>query len=87
MECKTRHDLVGKVIHWKLCKKLKFDHTKKWYIYIPAYILKNNTHKLKWNFEKQTDHQISARTPDLIIINKKRELAKLWTLLYRLTTE
>ena len=27
---KTRHDWVGKVIYWKLCKK--FDHTTKLYI-------------------------------------------------------
>ena len=26
-EYTTRHDWVGKVIHWKLCKKLKLDHT------------------------------------------------------------
>ena len=24
---KSRHNLVGKVIHWELCKKMKFDHT------------------------------------------------------------
>ena len=28
-ECKTRHDWVGKGIHWELCKKLKFDHINK----------------------------------------------------------
>ena len=28
-ECKTRHDWVVKMIHWELCKKFKFDHTKK----------------------------------------------------------
>ena len=28
-ECKTKHDWVEKVIHWELCKKLKFDHTTK----------------------------------------------------------
>ena len=27
---KTRHDWVGKVIYWKLGKKLKFDHMNKW---------------------------------------------------------
>ena len=37
----------------------------------PAPVLENNTHKLQW---------------DLIINNKKRELAKLSTLLSRLTT-
>ena len=31
-EYKTRHDWVGKVIHWELCKKLKFDRMNKWYM-------------------------------------------------------
>ena len=26
-EYKTIHDWVGKVIHWEMCKKFKFDHT------------------------------------------------------------
>ena len=28
-EFKTKHDWVDKVIHWKLCKKFKFDHMNK----------------------------------------------------------
>ena len=56
-------------------------------MYNPAPVLENNTHKLQWDFNIHMDHQISARGPDLIIINnKKRELAKLLTLLSRLTT-
>ena len=31
-EYKSRHDWVGKVIHWEMCKKFKFDHTNKWYM-------------------------------------------------------
>ena len=27
MKNKPRHDWVGKIIHWELCKKLKFDYT------------------------------------------------------------
>ena len=55
----------------------------------PAAVLENDTHKLPWDFDIQTDHLISARRPDLIIINnnKKREFAKLLTLLSWLTTE
>ena len=30
---KATHDWVGKVIHWEMCKKFKFDHTNKWYMY------------------------------------------------------
>ena len=51
---KPRHNWVGNVIHWGLCKKLKFDHTNKWYL----------------NFDLQTDHLISARRSDRVIDNK-----------------
>ena len=55
----------------------------------PASVLENDTHKILWDFDIQTDHLISARRPDLIIINKKNkkkkkkkgEFAKLSTLL------
>ena len=54
-----------------MCKKCKFNPTIKWYMYNPESILGNFTHKLLWDFEIQTDHLISARRPNLIIINKK----------------
>ena len=53
----------------------------------PAPVLENNAHKLLWDFDIHTDHQISARRPNLIMINKKREIVKLSTLLSCLTTE
>ena len=34
-EYKTKHDRVGRVIHRELCKKLKFDHTIKYYVHKP----------------------------------------------------
>ena len=30
---------MGKVIHWKLCKKFKFDHMKKWYMHDTEFVL------------------------------------------------
>ena len=74
---KTRHKWVGRVIHWEMCKKFKFDHTNKWYMHNPALVLENNTHKLLWDFNVGTDHLISARRPDLIIINKKKRICKI----------
>ena len=68
-EYKTRHDWVGKVIHWEMCKTFKFDPTNKWYMHNPASVLENDTHKHLWDFDIHTDHLISARRPDLIIIN------------------
>ena len=53
----------------------------------PAPDLENDTHKLLWDFNIQTDHLIPARRPDLIIINnKKRDFAKLSTLVSQRTT-
>ena len=76
-EYKTRHNWVGKVIHRAMCKKFKFDHTNKWYMYNSASVRENDTHKLLWDFDIQTDHLISARRPDLIIINKRKITCKI----------
>ena len=55
----------------------------------PAPVLENDSHKLLWDFNIQMDYLIPARRPYLMIINKKkkRESAKLSTLLSRRTTE
>ena len=39
----------------------------------PAPVLENDSHKLLWDFNIQTDHQIPARRPDLIINNEKKK--------------
>ena len=72
-EYKTRLDWVDKLIHWAICKKFEFDHTNKWYMYNPASVRENDTHKLLWDFDIQTDHLISSRRPDIIIINEKKK--------------
>ena len=76
-EYKARHDWVGKVIHWELCKKCKFGHNNKWYLHNPAPVLENDTHKLLWDFNIQTDHLIPARRPDLKIMNIKKRTCKI----------
>ena len=43
----------------------------------PAPVLENDTHKLLWDFNIQTDHLIPARRPDLIIFNKKERICKI----------
>ena len=75
-EYKARHDWVGKVIHWEMCRTFQFDHTNKWYMHNPAPVLENDSHKLLWDFNIQTDHLIPTRRPDLIIINNKKENLK-----------
>ena len=39
----------------------------------PASVLENDAHKLLWDFDIQTDHLISVKRPDLILINQKKK--------------
>ena len=43
----------------------------------PAPFLENDTHKLLWDFDIYTNHQISAKRPDLIIMNEKKIICKM----------
>ena len=58
------------IMQWELSKKLKFNHTNKWYMQNRESFQENETHKLLWDFEIQTDHLISARRTYLVIIKK-----------------
>ena len=43
----------------------------------PAPVLENDSHKLLWDFNIQTDHLIPARRPDLIVIDKRKRICKI----------
>ena len=66
-ENKIRCNWVGKMIHWELCKILKFNLTIK-----SNFALENHTQKILWNFEIQTSHSISVWMPEVMLINKKK---------------
>ena len=51
------------------------------------FILENETHKILWDFKIQIDYQIPARIADLVLINKKKELAVLWVLPFQPITD
>ena len=46
MECKRRHDNLGKIIHWKLARKCNFEAGDKWYEHEPEDVLENEDHKI-----------------------------------------
>ena len=67
-----RLDWVRKVIQWKSCKKLRFGSTNKWYIYNPKSVPENETRKVFRDFKIHTDHLISTRRSDLVIVNNNK---------------
>ena len=42
-EYKTRHDWIGKMIDWEMCKQFKFDHANKWYMHNQAPLVEYDT--------------------------------------------
>ena len=81
-EYKTRHD-------WKLRIKLKYVQTNKWYMHDPESDIENETHELRWNFEIQTYHLISASGANLIIVKKKKKKKKrnYWIVVFAVPAE
>ena len=68
----TRHDWVGKLIGWELCKKFKLARMNKWYLHKPESILENEINKTPCVI--QTDHLISARRQVLMATSKKKRI-------------
>ena len=48
----------------------------KLYIHNQESVQENDIHKIVWNFQIQTDHLITIRKPDQVIINTKKEKEK-----------
>ena len=68
---------MGKVIHRKLCQRLRFGNADKWYKDKTESVLENEMHTISLDFEIQKDHPIPTRRPDLILINKKKMICHL----------
>ena len=65
------------MIHWELCKQLRFSHAGKWHERKPESVLENYKSQVIWDFEVQTDHETQARRPDLIIVDKERNTCQI----------
>ena len=77
-EYKRRHDNLGKRVHWKLARKCNFEAGDKWYQLEPEHVLKNEDYKILWDFSIQTDHVIEAWRHDLVLVDKKKRICKIF---------
>ena len=77
-EYKARHDKVASIVHWSLCKKFQLQHSEKWYDHRAEKVLENKEVKLLWDFNVQTDKEIHARRPDIILVDKEK--GKTWVI-------
>ena len=72
-EYKARHDKVGAVIHWRLCKKYGIEAHKDWYRHEVQPVIETDQVKLLWDMCIQTDHVIQARRPDMVVVDKAKK--------------
>ena len=76
-EYKKRHDKVARAVHWSLSKRAGLPYQEKWYNHEPNTVEENEDYKLLWDMAIQTDRVISARRPDIVIIDKKEKTTTL----------
>ncbi|XP_068704584.1 uncharacterized protein [Montipora foliosa] len=72
-EYKKRHDNVARAIHWDLSGKCGFHRNDKWCNHVPESVQENENYKLLWDFSIRTDHNIKARRPDLVLVDKSKK--------------
>ena len=51
-------------------KELNFERAEHWWEHKPEPVLENDAYKLLYDFNIMTDKKITARRPDIVIVNK-----------------
>ena len=74
---KWRHDTICQIIHWQLCKDNGLDHSERWYDHRPDAITENESVKLLWDMQIQTDKVLEHSRPDIVLMNKGKRSAKI----------
>ena len=66
-----RHDKAAGYIHWKICKYFQLPTAEKWYEHQPQTVTENNNITVLWDMPINTDREIKANRPDIIIKNRE----------------
>ena len=65
------HNRIAAYIHWKICKHSNIKVTDKYYEHEPKTVAENNEAIILWDMPIQTDREITANRPDIVVKNKK----------------
>ena len=65
-----RHNAVASTLHWSLCKQMNFERAENWWEHQPEPAMENEDYKLLYDFNIRTDKKISARRPDIVVVDK-----------------
>ena len=68
-----RHDKTATYVHWKICKEYNIRVSEKWYKHQPNTVTENDEIVILWDMPIQTDREIKANRPDIIVKNKYKK--------------
>jgi len=68
-----RHNNAASYIHWKICKHHNLPAAEKWYDHQPQTVTENDNVTILWDMPVNTDREISANRPDIIIKNRQEK--------------
>jgi hypothetical protein len=68
-----RHDEVCTHLRYPICKALGNETTDKWYTHMPKPVYEEGDVTVLWNQAVNTDREVTANRPDIIIKNKKEK--------------
>ena len=66
-EYKRRHNNVARIVHREICKKYDLPRAEQWYNHKPEGVTENESVKVLWDFNVNTDNEIEHRRPDIVV--------------------
>ena len=64
-------------MHYSICKALGTETADKWYTHVPKPVYEEGDVTVLWNQAVNTDREVTANKPDIIIKNKKEKICTL----------
>jgi hypothetical protein len=64
-------------LHYSICKTLGIETTENWYFHIPKPVRQHEDITVLWNQGIQTDREVLANRPDIVIKNMKDKICLL----------
>ena len=70
-EYTQRHNKAAAYLHWTICKHYDIKVQDKYYEHEPATVTENQAATILWDMPIQTDKEIKANRPDIVVRDKK----------------
>ena len=70
-----RHNEVAKILHHGICKQHNIQTAERTWMHQPEAVTETEEVKILWDFEIRTDRIITARRPDIVVIDKATRTA------------